>query len=261
MKDRSWDAEVPEHSRTAGVMPVPHIRGVMPLEPSPMFPVFDTQDQIPEGFRDDYEERDGKWHPKVPDVTNLKTALESERQRAEREEKARKDAERERDNLRRQGSAKEKGVTEEQLDALRQEDAQKRAAEMTPLQAENAELKKKLRKVTHADRVRAMALEAGIMPDRIEDAMLILVDGPNARTDLTEDGESIVVKSKKGELTTEKIEDFLAKTFREEKSWYYGGTGSSGSDFGRPGPALETPPGTQPTNRTQEHRTRAAAAF
>jgi hypothetical protein len=27
-------------------------------------PVFDTQDAVPEAFREEYEEREGKWHPK-----------------------------------------------------------------------------------------------------------------------------------------------------------------------------------------------------
>jgi hypothetical protein len=188
------------------------------------FPIYDTQDEVPEAFRAEYEEREGKWHPKVPDVTNLKTALQSERDRATREEAARKAAETERDTLRRKGSAKEKGVTEEQLAALRADDERKRKADLEPLQRENQELKKENRKLKLTDRVQKLALDAGVMPDRIEDAMELL----DKRVDLTEDGETIVVKNKKGEITTEKIETFLETTFRAEKGWLYGGDGRIG---------------------------------
>jgi hypothetical protein len=225
------------------------------------FPIYDSQDDIPEAFRGEYEEREGKWHPKVPDVTNLNSALQKERDRAEREEKARKDAEKERDALKRQTGAREKGVTEDQLATLRAEDEAKRKAELEPLQRENQELKTKLRKVTHADRVQKLALDAGVMPDRIEDAMLILVDGPTPRTDLTEDGESIVVKDKKGNITTEKIEAFLETTLRAEKPWLYAGSVASGSDFGRNPDPLPVQPASHSTDRASEHRARAAAAI
>jgi hypothetical protein len=32
------------------------------------FPVFEKKEDIPKGFEDDYEEKEGKFHPKVPDV-------------------------------------------------------------------------------------------------------------------------------------------------------------------------------------------------
>jgi polyribonucleotide nucleotidyltransferase len=95
------------------------------------------------------------------------------------------------------------------------------------------------------------------MTDRIEDAMELL----EKRVDLTEDGETIVVKNKKGEITTEKIETFLETTFRAEKGWLYGGTGASGSDFGKRGDPIEIPPADQAATRTQEHRARAAASI
>jgi shikimate 5-dehydrogenase len=40
---------------------------------------------------------------------------------------------------------------------------------------------------------------------------------------------NIVVKDKDGKATTEKIEDFLSKTFKKEKPWLYAGSGGSGS--------------------------------
>ena len=52
------------------------------------FPTYDTIDAIPEDQRDVYEEgQDKKWRAKVPDVTNLNTALETERTKAAEEKK------------------------------------------------------------------------------------------------------------------------------------------------------------------------------
>lgn len=184
------------------------------------FPIYDTEDAVPEGFRTEYEERDGKWHPKVPDVTKLNSALEAERTRAATEETARKKAERELADVKRKETAAQHGITDEQLKSLRDEDAQKRK----PIEDENAALKAENRKLKLTDRVQKLALDNGVMPDRIEDAMMNL----ERRVDLT-DGDNIVVKDKAGNVTTEKVEDFLAKTFRQEKPWLYQGTGASGS--------------------------------
>jgi len=186
-------------------------------------PVFDKQDDIPQAFRSEYEEKEGKWHPKpppAPDVTKLQGALEKERTRAESEEAARKKAEKERDDLKRAKDATDRGISEEALQKIRDDEAKARK----PIEDENAALKTENDKLKRTDRVRAEALKNGVMPDRIEDAMLLL----DLRTELTKEG-SIAVKDKSGSVTAEKLEDFLAKTFKTEKPWLYAGTGSSGS--------------------------------
>jgi hypothetical protein len=183
-------------------------------------PVFDKQEDVPEAFRPEYEERDGKWHPKVPDVQKLNSALESERTRAANEEKARKAAEKERDDLKRAQTARDKGISEEELQKIRDEEAKARK----PLEDENAALKAENDKLKRLDRVRAIALEKGVMTDRIEDAMTLL----DPRTELTKEG-TIAVRDKNGAVTVEKIEDFLEKTFKAEKPWLYRGSESSGS--------------------------------
>jgi hypothetical protein len=183
-------------------------------------PVFDTQDAVPEAFRGEYEERDGKWHPKVPDVTKLNSALQSERDRATEQERLRKAAERERDDLKRAEKAKAAGISAEELEQIRVAEREARKPledELTTVRAEN-------RKLKLTDRVKALALAAGVMPDRIKQAMKIL----DERTDLT-DADGIVVKDEAGKVTTETIEDFLAKTFKKESPWFYAGAGASGS--------------------------------
>jgi hypothetical protein len=183
-------------------------------------PVFDTQDAVPDAFRSEYEERDGKWHPKVPDVTKLNSALQSERDRAAEQERLRKAAERERDDLKRAEKAKAAGISDEELQKLRDDEAKARK----PLEEKIAAQEKRIRQLTLTDRVKALALAAGVMPDRIKQAMKIL----DERTDLT-DADGIVVKDEDGKVTTETIDDFLAKTFKKESPWFYAGSGASGS--------------------------------
>ena len=39
------------------------------------FPIYESKDQIPAGAEDVYEEKDGKFVPKLPDVSQLETTL------------------------------------------------------------------------------------------------------------------------------------------------------------------------------------------
>lgn len=185
------------------------------------FQIFDKLEDIPEAQRDVYEEKDGKWHAKVPDVANLNSALEKERLARDTEEKARKKAEKDLADARRKEAARENNISEEQLEALRKEDETKRK----PLQEELDKTKAELTKVKKSDRVQRLFLDSGGMPDRVEDAMLAL----DRRTGLTEDGNTITVLDKDGKLTTEKVEDFLKVGFKKEKPWLYAGSGGSGS--------------------------------
>lgn len=187
-------------------------------------PVFDTLELVPEQFRGEYELRDGKAHPKaVPGADDLDkerrkaAALLDEKKEAERKLKA---AEKERDDLKRTQEARDKGISEDELQKIRDAEALARK----PIQDENDKLKAENRKLKLTDRVKALALAAGIMPDRIDDAMLAL----DRRTDLT-DADGIVVKDKTGAVTTAKIEDFLKTEFKTEKPWLYHGSGASGS--------------------------------
>ena len=220
------------------------------------FQIFDKIEDIPEAQRDVYEEKDGKWHAKVPDVTNLTSAIEKERTGRETEEKARKKAEKDLADLRRKATAAESNISEEQLEKLRKEDDDKRK----PIQDELDKTKAELTKVKKTDRVQRLFLDSGGMPDRVEDAMLSL----DRRTGLTEDGNTITVLDKDGKLTTEKVEDFVKASFKKEKPWLYAGSGGSGSGAGgstRTGsPADETPPGEQ-ERITATKRAQVSGAF
>jgi hypothetical protein len=189
------------------------------------FPTYDKIEAIPDDQRDVYEEgEDKKWRAKVPDVTQLNSALEKERTDRDTEKKARTKAENDLAALRRKQAAADNNISEEQLEALRKEDEQKRK----PLADELATTKAELVKVKKTDRVQRLFLDSGGMSDRLEDAMLAL----DRRTGLTEDGNTITVLDKDGKLTTAKVEDFLKVDFKKEKPWLYAGSGGSGSGAG-----------------------------
>lgn len=189
------------------------------------FPVFDTLEAVPDAFRELYDmEADGKWRTKpasVPDVTKLQTALDAQRTIAENEERSRKKAEKEISDLKRAADARAKGITEEQLAEIQAKEALARK----PIEDELATTKAENRKLKLTDRVKALALASGVMPDRIGQAMKDL----EGRVDLTEDGNSIVVKDVAGKVTAETINDFLSKTYKTEAPFFYVGSGTSGS--------------------------------
>lgn len=215
-------------------------------------PTFAKQEEIPEAFRSEYEERDGVWHPKATGELEVERKKRAELlDEKKKEEKRRQDVERERDELKRSADAKAAGISEEELQKIR--DAE--AAARKPIEDELAQAKAENRKLRLTDRVQALALKFGVLPDRIEDAMQLL----EKRTDLT-DANGIVVKDKNGAVTTEKIEDFLQKTFKAEKPWLYAGSGGAGS--GSPGPGGGGDPPPAPDKEAQEaRRQQVRAAF
>lgn len=174
-------------------------------------PIFDAESDIPELFRPEYEEKDGKWHPKVPDVTNLTSALESERARAREEERKRKDAEKRAAELQRATEAKGKGISDEELDRLRAEDAAKRKEEVEPLQQRLADAEARLRAYQLTNPVKDAYLAAGMYPDEWEERSERILK----RYDLSDGGTSVVVKDEQGKLSTETLEQSVAK-YREK---------------------------------------------
>jgi hypothetical protein len=186
--------------------------------------IYDTKEAVPEAQRAAaLETKDGKFAV-VEETDELgekgKAALQAERDRADAAEKARKLAEKKADDLEREREARAKGISEEDLQRIRDDEAKARK----PIEDENAALKAENRKLKLTDRVKALYLKHGGMPDRVEDAMLVL----ERRTDLG-DKDGIVVLGEDGKPTAESIDEFLSKTFKAAKPWLYEGTGASGS--------------------------------
>jgi len=186
---------------------------------------YKTKDEIPQAQRDKaLELKDGTFAVDEPvDVEALKAegqrAIEAERQKAKDEERARKAAEKERDELKQKKEAADRGISEAELQKIK--DAE--AAARKPIEDENAKLKAENDRLKRTDKVRTVGLAKGLMEDRIEDAMLAL----ESRTRLGDQG-NIIVRDKNGVDTTESLEDFLEKTFKKEKPWLYKGPGGSG---------------------------------
>jgi hypothetical protein len=187
---------------------------------------FTTQDEIPQDQRESaIALADGKFavleEAAPADLEAAgRRALDEERAGRKAAETARKAAEKERDDLRRAADARSRGVTEEELQRIRADEA----AARKPIEDERDRLAAENRRLKHTDKVRALALKAGVMPDRIDDAMLTL----EKRTDLDDSG-GIIVLGKDGKATAESIDEFLSKTFKTEKPWFYRGSGASGS--------------------------------
>ena len=187
--------------------------------------LYDTKEAVPEAVRATaIETKDGKFA--VDEVDPAlgeagKRALEEERAARKKEADARKAAEKERDDLKRAAEAREKGISDDELQKIRD----KEAADRKPIEEERDRLKQENRKLKLDDRARALALKAGVMPDRLDKAMKDLA----GRLDLTEGGDTIIVKDAKGGVTTETIEDFLSKTYKAEAPFFYAGPGGSGS--------------------------------
>lgn len=147
-------------------------------------------------------------------------ALDAERARADTAEAAHKTEKKRADDLKRASDARAQGISEEALQKIRDDEA----AARKPILDENTALKTRVRQLTLTDRVQKLALEAGIMADRIKQAMKLLAD----RTDLS-DADGIVVLDEAGKVTAETITDFLAKTFKAENPFLYKGTNAAGS--------------------------------
>lgn len=205
------------------------------------FPTFKTQAEIPDAFRGEYEERDGQWHPKVPDVAKLEETLGVVRKEKREAEKVAREAAEKAADLQRQldvktatGQDGEKKVAE----MLTKWEADKQAA-VGAVQAQLDAANGKLRTLTLDDKVKAAALKAGVNPAKV-DAVLKLT---KETFDLADD--RIVVKNDKGEVTTGTVEDFFAKTYKAQMPELYtgtkaaggganGGSGSAGTPTGAP---------------------------
>lgn len=218
-------------------------------------PTFKTADEIPESFRPEYIEVDGQWVPKAE--TELAT---EKRKRAElltekkESDRLRKEAEQKVADADRAAAARAAGVSEEELQKIRDAEALARK----PIEDELASTKADLRKLRLHDKVQALYLDpkvGGGMQDRLEDAMKALAE----RTDLG-DKDGIVFKDKDGNVTTDDAATFFAK-HKKEKPWFYAGAGGSGSGAGGQGGREEPPHEKPPAERVDTHRTAAASAL
>lgn len=193
------------------------------------FPIYDKQEDVPEAFRSEYEEKGGKWvakAPPAPEGDGLgekgKETLKKERERATKAEREAKEARDRIAELEREQEAASKGISKEALDKLREDEIKARK----PLTDENEALKRENRQLKLTDRLTTKLLAAGVLKDRLPKA---LKDIEGSRVDLTDDGKDFVVRDINGNPTTETVEDFLTKTYPKEAPFFYAGVNGSGS--------------------------------
>jgi signal transduction histidine kinase len=173
------------------------------------FPKFTTLEEIPEAFRESYEERDGAWVPKdVEDVTSLKTAFE--RQKAEANA-----AKAELRKLKQEADAGSQGVKPEVLAKLREEIKAEIEAEFkTPLTAAQQELR--VLKLDAA--VKAQLAKAGVRGERVDTLYKLIAD----QVDLGEAGTPVHKQGKP-------LGDWITKTLATEYPEFFASTIKGGS--------------------------------
>lgn len=191
------------------------------------FPTYTQKDQIPAGAEDVYEEKEGKFVPKIPgqaDLDTVKAALEKVRTEKKDAEKlakeaadARAAAERERDALKTQVGDPDAKVAE----LLKKFDADTKAA-VAVVEKERDDARSQLRTLRLDDQAKAAFVKAGGRPERADAALKLARD----RLDLAED--RIVVKDEKGEVTTTTLADFWGKDFAKEMPEFFKGTQAGG---------------------------------
>ena len=162
------------------------------------FPIFEQQADIPKGFESEYEEKDGKWVARVPDVGKLESTLEKVRAEKKDAEKATREAQEKAADIQRQLDIKATAgadVDKKMAAALAKLEKAKQSA-VKAVQDQLDAVTGKLRAVNLDDRAKAAFLKAGGRPERADAALKLKRD----RLDLVDD--RLVVKDEKGEGTT-----------------------------------------------------------
>lgn len=188
------------------------------------FPTYDKKDAIPAGAEDVYEERDGKWVPKLPDVSTLEGTLQKERNDRKAAEKAAKDEKDRADKVSREYEAlkTQTGDPEEKVKKLLEKfDADVAAA--TKAAADRAEkAESRVRALTLDADAKKAFIDAGGRPEKADAVLKLYKD----RLDLSEDRP--VVKDEKGNVTTRALVDFFKEDVKKDMPEFYAGTKAGG---------------------------------
>lgn len=194
--------------------------------------IIDNLDNVPEDEKSNWTEVDGKFQRdvEIPDVSKLKSALQKERDAAKKyaEDLAKfKDIDPEK--YAEMVKAHEAGLTDKE----RYENAlKKKDAEIAKVKADGDakvnDLDEKLRKFHLDKEARKAALDAGVIPEDIDDVLLLTAK--NRRLD--DDGNIIVVDDD-GDPTAKSLKDFYSDDFKKAKPKYFPGIpGGSGTPPG-----------------------------
>lgn len=192
------------------------------------FPTYAKKDEIPKGAEDVYEEKDGKFVPKLPDVAKLETTIETLRSEKKAAEKTAKEAADSVADLRRKldiaESKGEVGAKEkkELLEKWEKDTAAAVKAVQDKLDAATGEL----RTIKLDAQVKKDFVDAGGRPEKADDALKLRRE----RFDLADDRP--VVKDEKGTITTTTPRDFWAKDFKKSNPEFFKGSQATGGGAG-----------------------------
>jgi hypothetical protein len=188
------------------------------------FPVFDKAGDVPKGFEAAYEEREGKWHAKIPDTAKIEETLTKTRSERKEFEKAAKDASEKAADLQRQLDAKSAtgADTDKKVSEMLTKWEQDKNAAVKAVKDQLDAAAGELRTLKLDDKIKAAALAAGVLPTKVDAVLKLTKDS----FDLADD--RIVVKDAKGEVTTKTVADFFAKDYRAQMPELYQGTKATG---------------------------------
>lgn len=184
------------------------------------FPIFDKQADIPKGFEDEYEEREGKWHP-IDRTSSVQKALEEERQaRKSAEATARKAAKDAADEKARK-AATAGGMTEKELKELYDSIEANIRTEYEPKIASADKLAKENRDLKLDSKVKGMFRDGGALTGKVDDFWKLHGD----EFDLTSDGKPMV-KNEPGKDVSKHVQAIL----KTRSEWVKGTKASGGRD-------------------------------
>ncbi len=194
------------------------------------WPTFAKQDEIPEAFRGEYEEREGAWHPKADGVAaqlaEAQAKLADEAKLRDAAEKLTRKASAELQRLQTLKKAEGAGLKGEELEQLRADVRAEVEADLAPRLAKAEKAEALNHKLIVETGVKRFAAEAKVLPER-QDRFYALYGG---EFEPTEDGK-LVVKGKPG-MDPAKHVAALAKELPE---WLAGTKSSGGGALGGAG--------------------------
>lgn len=177
------------------------------------FPIFESADAIPEGFRGEYVEKDGKWHPKVEDVTPLIRKRDELLTEVKQANTAKREAEARLAALEAEKDAHAAGLTAEKLAEIQS----KAEAKFRPTLDENTALKQQLRALRLDSTVKGLLASKDVIdPDA---AWKIVGDD----FDLTDDGKAILKSDPTADLT-----QYVTGALKQKYPFLFKGTQADG---------------------------------
>lgn len=188
-------------------------------------PIFKTQNEIPEGFRDEYEEgQDGAWHP-IDNTGKLQKALKEEREAREKAEGLARKAAKDAADAAARTRANAAGMTEKELKELYDSIEANVRAEYEPKLKDAEKLASENRSLKLDTKVKALFKDGGALSGKIDDFWKLHGD----EFDLTADGKPMV-KNEPGKDVARHVQAIL-KTRTE---WVQGTKASGGRSNAMP---------------------------